>query len=296
MGPNLTVADAAAAPPDPCPNCGAALAAEPLPRYCWHCGQATLLVEPPLRVSAREVLGRYGRTIAALLGHPGRLTREYIANRRGRYVAPLRLYLTASFLFFLIVKVLGVASSLHIVVAPMVDSRGNTITAASNPVEYEAEIAKMHACIDHPGSCSWAQTLASRIGLQGDAQASHPQAVAQRMIGMAPNAVFVLLPVFAALLMLAYRSRKLGYGTHLVFSLHMHSFWFLALLALWLLPGVVAPIGTCVLAAHSLWALHRVYGGRWRATLGRSALVALAYVAVLFATVVGLSIASVVLT
>ena len=153
----------------------------------------------------------------------------------------------------------------------------------------------MQACIDKPGSCSWSKTLGARIGQKGLAQSGRSDAVAQQMLGLAPNAVFVLLPVFAGLLMLAYRSRRMGYGTHFVFSLHMHSFWFLALIVIWRLPGVALLTGVLALVAHGVWTLHRVYRGRWWATLARAVLVLLAYLVALALTMQALGIASVLL-
>ena len=44
--------------------------------------------------------GALWRTLVALLWHPGRLTVEYFAGRRARYIAPLRLYLTFSLILF----------------------------------------------------------------------------------------------------------------------------------------------------------------------------------------------------
>jgi hypothetical protein len=41
------------------------------------------------------------RTLGALVGQPGRLTAEYIEGRIVRYIAPFRLYLVSSVLFFL---------------------------------------------------------------------------------------------------------------------------------------------------------------------------------------------------
>ena len=191
---------------------------------------------------------------------------------------------------------LSSAGGTHIVIAPALDRNGTPITEAANPAGYRAAMAEMQGCVDRPGSCSWSKTLGARISLKSAAQTGRPDAVAQQMLGLAPNAVFVLLPVFAALLMLAYRAHRLRYGTHFVFSLHMHSFWFIALLLLLLLPAAAAlPIGAIVLPGYAVWALRRVYGGRWWATLGRALLIALAYLVALFATVVGLSIASVML-
>ena len=273
-----------------CANCSASLVLEPAPRHCPQCGQ---IVQPlATRAFVRDAVARYARSLVALFAHPGKLTTEFIAGRRERYVPPLRLYLAASFLFFLLIKVLGTASGSHIVIAPAMDRDGRPLTEATNPAGYRAAIAEMQGCVDRPGSCSWSRTLGARIGLKGAAQSGRPDAVAQQMLSLAPNAVFVLLPVFAALLMLAYRSRRMRYGLHFVFSLHMHAFGFLALLLLWKLPEVAALLGALVLPAYGLWALHRVYGGRWWPTIGRAALLVALYVPALLATIVGLSITS----
>lgn len=247
------------------------------------------------REFVRDAAARYGRTLVALIAHPGKLTREFMAGRRERYVSPLRLYLAASFLFFLVVKGLGFAADAHITIAPAIDKDGKAITARSNPAAFQAEMAKAQACVDRPGSCSWTRTLQSRWAIKGAAESEHPQAVAQRMLGYAPNAVFVLLPIFAALVMLAYWRRRLRYGTHFVFSLHMHAFWFLALLLIWQLPGDAVLVGVLGLVAHGGWSLQRVYGGAWWATLLRALGIAFVYVIALSFTMAGLGIASVVL-
>jgi hypothetical protein len=52
-------------------------------------------------------------------------------------------------------------------------------------------------------------------------------------------AMFCLLPIFAGLLALAYRRRRMYYGEHLVFALHVHSFWFFLAFATALLPDVI---------------------------------------------------------
>ena len=45
-------------------------------------------------------------------------------------------------------------------------------------------------------------------------------------------AMLVLVPLFAALLYAVYRNRRLVYGEHLVFALHLHTFWLLAVLVM----------------------------------------------------------------
>lgn len=101
-----------------CRNCEAALG-DPPGNYCPHCGQDTAGHAPSFLEFVHEFIGHYialegrlWRTLIKLFFLPGELTKEYLRGRKLRYVLPLRLYLTASFLFFLLVKVIGNGSSL----------------------------------------------------------------------------------------------------------------------------------------------------------------------------------------
>ena len=94
-----------AAPSTRCLNCNAELPGA----YCPSCGQRDQPLRQPVHryvvESVAEYLGLDGRlwpTLGALLFKPGRLTQAYILGRRQRYVRPLRIYITSSLLFFLI--------------------------------------------------------------------------------------------------------------------------------------------------------------------------------------------------
>jgi len=91
-------------PSRPCPNCGTTV--DDL--FCGHCGQrnATRLVSVRnMLMDALEdqlsVNSALPRTLAGLLFRPGFLTQEYVEGRIVRYIAPFRLYLVTSVLFFL---------------------------------------------------------------------------------------------------------------------------------------------------------------------------------------------------
>jgi hypothetical protein len=99
--------DSADAPPVArCAECEATL----IGPYCHACGQPRrrpddLTLRRFLRAGAHEVSGvdtKLVRSLAALVRHPGRLTREFLAGRRGRWVGPLQLYLLVSATFFLV--------------------------------------------------------------------------------------------------------------------------------------------------------------------------------------------------
>lgn len=91
----------------PCLNCG-----EPgTGRFCARCGQRKSEVRVSLRRLISDVLedqlsidATLPRTLRALLFHPGRLTSEYMIGRMASYIAPFRLYLVASLLFFLMLS------------------------------------------------------------------------------------------------------------------------------------------------------------------------------------------------
>jgi hypothetical protein len=247
---------AAHSPATSCRNCGfAAPAAAAAPNYCAHCGQETAVHPPTFAEFVHEFIGHYialegalWRTLALLLFKPGRLTREYLAGRRRRYVLPLRLYLTISFVFFVAAKALPTPA-----------------TPEAVPPELVQQLHKD------------AKTI----------QAESERNTA-RLQSMAPTVMFLLLPLFAGILHLAWRSRGMTYGEHFVCSLHLHSFWFVVLLFVDRLPEVISDWLLLLLPLYAVLAMREVYGARWPAVLGRSALIFVMYVAVLAAAVVGM--------
>ncbi len=99
-----------------CHNCGAPLTGP----YCAGCGQR----DQPLRIPLHRFLGqslveffgvdgRVWRTLLALVFKPGTLTREFLAGRRQRYLRPLRIYLSATLLFFFLIQLLDPVSRLE---------------------------------------------------------------------------------------------------------------------------------------------------------------------------------------
>jgi hypothetical protein len=90
-----------------CENCGAQLRGH----WCGQCGQAAVDYRRSFRHVITDVLdsflnwdSKFFTTIALLILKPWRLTNEFLAGKRARYVNPLRLYLLASILFFFAVN------------------------------------------------------------------------------------------------------------------------------------------------------------------------------------------------
>lgn len=82
--------------------------------FCYQCGQHERLSIRHFGLLLRDIIhdvfdldSRMVRTLKPLLTKPGFLTNEYFAGRRQRYVPPLRLYVIASLLFFLMINTLN---------------------------------------------------------------------------------------------------------------------------------------------------------------------------------------------
>jgi hypothetical protein len=93
-----------------CENCGAPLTGE----FCGQCGQHAIDYRRSIfRVvldAADSFLNwdtKFLQTLNMLLLRPWQLTNDFNAGRRARYVHPLRLYLIASVIFFLVARALN---------------------------------------------------------------------------------------------------------------------------------------------------------------------------------------------
>jgi hypothetical protein len=104
----------------------------------------------------------------------------------------------------------------------------------------------------------------------------------QGMEETAAKAVFVLVPVFAALLKLLYLRRKRLYVEHFVFSLHLHVVVFLGATAALVLSSQWVTLAACLAFAVYLWmALRRFYGQGWARTTLKMLLLAFSYLMIL---------------
>ena len=146
-----------------CANCSASLPEDA--QFCPACGQGTHDVRRPLYNLGREVMddylginGKLWRTLGAL-AIPGRLTRAYLGGQRVRYVRPLRLYLSVTVVFFLLLTLFDPAGQAR---------RRAAELAAPSDVRHAAQIAHNLTTLD-----SLALRLATAEAGQDRLAASH---------------------------------------------------------------------------------------------------------------------------
>ena len=117
-----------------CANCGHALDG----LHCSACGQKATVLRQPLHLFLGEAFteyfgfdGRLWTSLRALLFHPGRLTRAYFAGQRVRYLRPLRLYLSATLLFFFLLSILDPVQQVEGFVSRGIATEQDTSTVAA---------------------------------------------------------------------------------------------------------------------------------------------------------------------
>lgn len=282
-----------------CLNCGAPL----IGPFCAQCGQRDVPPYPSVRELATDAFwelsgwdGRFAGSVRALLAHPGRLTMEFLQGRRVRYVSPLRLYLVASLIYFVVAAA-----------APNLQSSGDAdVTAGGIEIHVDRSAPRRVADAERQatqGELTPAQRDAALKDIERAPAAlrpvlrrvvSDPKGFKRGLIDSMPRVLFALVPVFAAILALFYRGRK--YPEHLYFSLHGHAFVFVALMLselakftrVYALAAAVGVAASLWIALYGVKALRHVYGGSLGATIAKAAAIAFIYAVVGSAAMLGL--------
>jgi hypothetical protein len=274
-----------------CLNCDATLAGP----FCASCGQRAIPAYPTVHELANDAFhelsgwdGRLATTIRTLFRRPGELTRDFLAGRRARHISPIRLYLMASVVYFLVAaavpKTEGDPTVTQVggirigVFTPK--PGGNAARAADN---VRAAKAGELTAAQRDSALKEIEQAPALIRPILRRAIEDPGGFQGGILRALPRALFALLPLFAGILALFYRGRH--YPEHLYFALHLHAFVFLALSISQLtkLTGslsLMTVVGVAVLLwilAYAILSLRRVYGGTLARTLFKGVGIATLY-------------------
>lgn len=270
-----------------CLNCGQELHGH----FCSECGQRAVPPHPTLRELAGDAFsefsgwdGKFAETIRTLVRKPGELTRQWLAGRRVHFIAPLRLYLTASLVFFVVQSTAPrLTKEARLVFTPerAQTSPGRASAAASKSMEGGALTPA-----ERDSALAAVAKAPPIIRPLLERMISDPRGIQAKMRELVPRMFFALLPLYAGILALFYRRRH--YPEHLYFAIHLHSFLFIALMLAELTKftwsvKVAAVAGTLSLvwiAVYSLIALRHVYGRSWAVTILKGIGIMVVYFAV----------------
>jgi hypothetical protein len=245
--------------PSTCLNCDAELHGP----FCSRCGQRVIPPYPSVRALAGDAWeeisgwdGRYMRTLRRLFGQPGGLTVDVLEGHRARYVSPVRLYLVASVLYFLVA-----AATPNLGRPPAAAIPGSSITIdLGNPEATPLSPEQRAEALRRVERAPWFVRPLMRSAI------SDPAAFRSRVAEYLPRMFFVLVPLFAGILSLFFRRRPLS--QHLVLALHLHAAVFVAqavrqvvnFTGSRVMLAVAAIVVAIFLVWHTLVAMRRVYG------------------------------------
>ncbi len=292
-----------------CENCGTLLTGH----YCGNCGQPAIDYRRSFRHVITDVLdsflnwdSKFLATFGHLLTRPWKLTNEFLAGHRVRYLNPLRLYLLVSILFFFIVNYAERRAEAGGHFKPVVMDEGNETPieelrdpkpGATPPIDRIQDDSDGTPRIQI-GSASgrpkttfelWInQRLEERIGKHGDKATFFLRSLMQNL----PYMMLTCIPIFAFLLKILYFFRRIFYIDHLIYALHIHSFAYSATLTIWgigyvlsrCLPGLQSlaiAVLICTAAVQIFLSIRRVYRQNWFLSLFKFCLGGLVYVFVL---------------
>jgi Protein of unknown function (DUF3667) len=278
-----------------CENCGAELQGH----WCAQCGQAAVEYRRSFRYVVADLLdeflnwdSKFFTTIALLILKPWRLTNEFLAGKRVRYVNPLRLYLLASILFFFAVNYgakrinfdaskLGPKNRADLAAelkkedlppaarekleallrdsspSPAPSPATNTPSptpaptassdVASQPTESANEHKKEYGKIgerpfvafdDAKSTTPFERWIEARAKEKMGEHGTKMGLFISTLFSNLPYMMGCCIPLFACVLKVLYIRRRIFYIDHLIYALHIHTFFYTAIMLI-----VLATIG-----------------------------------------------------
>ncbi len=284
---------------------------------------------------------KFTKTLGLLLISPGWLTNQFVAGRRTRYLHPLRLYLLVSIVFFLCARFVPFQVKTPDVTKMTTEQRVEVEKAMQNPgipqavreqvLRNLAEQKKKEAAkadrSPTPGAVpsppplpdkgenldrqladvsapDWLKTkLREKIGPHG----SNVELLGKTLRDNISTMMLFCIPLFAFVLKILYLRQGRYYIEHLVYALHIHAFFYIAILLI-VLGGIAAKRWVPPLEEPLFWILvlalvvqvfrsiRQVYGQSWFMTTFKFFFGGFIYLFVLVIALLATAIATVALS
>lgn len=214
-----------------CDNCYAVLHGA----FCHQCGQEKKSYIRNVSGVVTEFFGEFSnwdtrvwRTLVPLWFRPGFLSRRYVAGHRVPYVPPLRLYLFTSIIAFLIFAKLlpepTITAAPTTSGVPMKNADGKKIMSdVFFEINQELQQQQLDAQLEQQFTFL-PEHAQQQFDAKVEAIVANPKLAINKFFSLAPQMMFLLLPLFALLLKLLYIRSGRYYMEHLIVALHSHSF------------------------------------------------------------------------
>ena len=234
-------------PGTPCANCGTVLQGP----WCHACGQSGFDFHRHASHMIGETIesffhadGRLWRTLGRLIVQPARLTCDYLAGKRAPQIPPLRLFLVAVFLVFVVSEHTG-----RIVKFDRGAFHFDQLSPEDKKDVEGARSAVLGAHVQGLGTSADA-TMTDWLRVHLGRAADHPEELARAMRERAETFAVFMLPISALILAALFvRRRGVVLFDHLVFTMHSLSFAALLFTTATLLRSVTSPSAWLLLLA-----------------------------------------------
>lgn len=297
-----------------CENCHAVLQGD----FCHKCGQARKTNLLAFNEFVLTLLGGFlsydskvNRTLIPLIAKPGSVCNEYLHGHRARFIAPMKLYLFCSVIFFLIMSLLGdvninasESESIQEEIQQALqededlqDLAGKIDSGISFNLKDDSSLADFH--IDFL-SASQNAFLKERFQSMEKLEDSDFTRIVEDNL---PGIMFFMLPLFAFILKVTNIFKGKLYSEHFVVVLYAQSYVFIMMCllnifeavgeyfdfissTLWLseLWSAAVSVGFVWMMVHLLFMQKRIYGQSWKGGIAQYFLNVLLY-AIMFGAV-----------
>ena len=277
--------------------------------FCPVCGQSVKEFQQPVSHFLSDMMGslfvldfRIIRSLPTLLFKPGKISSEYIAGRRSQFIPPFRFFLFASIVFFFLI---GTQTKEFIdpyldesEKAELADSVKQLIIQRSQETESKDTIFAISNLKEGIGGIELVKrefqehladsTLSSkeRIRMQNRIQAmDNPDYLISTAYKYISYSFFILMPFYALILLLFFRKKRKYYVEHLVFSVNIHTFYFILLSIIVLLSMIfenllegMAPWIFLLAFIYAMLGIRNFYKKRWVSSFFYTILTFLIYI------------------
>lgn len=189
--------------------------------------------------------GKAVRTIAAMVARPGRLLNSYRVGASSLYATPIKIFVVMTALFLAVLNF----SSVEIYQYVRELTPGVPLVATADPNGYDVHVTgtrevdlwmqrRREPAVD-PGIITAIQAAAARATNEADRQNliyelqsyKETEIVTKRLSSWLPNAIWLLMPLYAALLAPLFGRKRL-FMEHVVFAMWAHAMAFALLMLL----------------------------------------------------------------
>jgi len=275
-----------------CLNCELDLSKEE--NFCPHCGQKNHATRLKARTFFNELVnsifnvdGRIWLTLKAAFTNVGKLAKAYNQGKRKKYVPPVRFYLFASLIYFLILGILAKVEGEKKDVAFQESlEKGDSLANVSGSIyhlDFNLKIKEFLAIpsyskqqldnllIEQGHSPTFYNRFLFKKGIMGEQESLSKRT--QKQASIASGGMFLLIPVLAWLFYLFFSKTYPFYIEHLVFLIYIQAITFLIsafknIFQIIDFKDSLNHISWVIIAVYIIIAMRQFYEKSWLKTIG----------------------------